>query len=36
MNGIAVEASFKMGIPDVPPGSVKVIRKGTKIEILQA
>ena len=36
MNGFPVEVSFKTGIPDIPPGAVKITRKANKIEILQS
>lgn len=36
MNGVGVEVSFKTGYPEVPPGSVKIVRKANKIEIFQA
>ena len=36
MNGVPVEICFKVGIPDVPPGSVRIMRKGNKIEISQS
>ncbi len=35
MNGTPVEVSFKVGIPDIPPGTVRITRKANKIEILQ-
>jgi hypothetical protein len=36
MNGYTVEIAFKAGVPDVPPGTVKIIRKGSKMDILES
>ncbi|KAK2150781.1 hypothetical protein LSH36_389g00009 [Paralvinella palmiformis] len=35
MKGRPVDVSFKTGVPDIPPGSVRVMRKGNKMEILE-
>ena len=34
MNGHNVDVSFKIGMPDVIPGAVKIVRKGGKMDIL--
>ena len=35
MNGTLVEVTFKTGLPEIPPGVIKVNRKSNKLEILQ-
>jgi len=30
-----VDVSFRNGIAEVPPGTVKILRKGSKMEILE-